>query len=121
MRSRCDEAETQLRLTNEASKSLLERAGSLRRERSGPRIPLGVKLLIYYFRQEVETRKSIVTLFLARFTLNEEEVEALTSRDVPIGARFFAAMDKTEKIRNDCRVLMAGEEGATQAGSVRTP
>ena len=40
MRSHCDEAETQLRLTNEASKSLLERAGSLRRERSVPIIPL---------------------------------------------------------------------------------
>ena len=46
-------------------------------------------------------------------------MEALTSRDVPVGARFFVAMDKTEKIRNDCRVLMAGEEGATQAGSVK--
>jgi hypothetical protein len=33
MRSRCDDAEAQLQLTNEASKNLLERAGSLRRER----------------------------------------------------------------------------------------
>ncbi|KII95365.1 hypothetical protein PLICRDRAFT_34211 [Plicaturopsis crispa FD-325 SS-3] len=99
MRSRCDEAETQLRLTDEASKSLLERAGSLREER-----------------QEVETRKSIVSLFLARFTLSEEEVEALTSRDVALGRRFFAAMDKTERIRSDCRVLMAGEDGPTKAG-----
>ncbi|KIM86455.1 hypothetical protein PILCRDRAFT_327206 [Piloderma croceum F 1598] len=99
MRSRCDDAEAQIRLTNEASKTLLERAGSLRKER-----------------QEVEARKSIVTLFLARFTLNDEEVEAMTSRDVPVGTRFFAAMDKTEKIRNDCRVLMSGEDGPTQAG-----
>lgn len=69
-----------------------------------------------WHRQEVETRKSIVALFLARFTLNEEEVEAMTSRDIPVGPRFFAAMDKTEKIRNDCRVLMAGEDGPTKAG-----
>jgi conserved oligomeric Golgi complex subunit 6 len=34
MRSQCDEAETQLQLTSAASKSLLERAGSLRQERS---------------------------------------------------------------------------------------
>ena len=33
MRSSCDEAETQLALTNESSKLLLERAGSLRDER----------------------------------------------------------------------------------------
>jgi hypothetical protein len=79
---------------------------------------LQVLILIIYFllRQEVEARKSIVTLFLARFTLNDEEVEAMTSRDVPVGTRFFAAMDKTEKIRNDCRVLMSGEDGPTQAG-----
>ncbi|KAJ7770875.1 oligomeric Golgi complex subunit 6 [Mycena maculata] len=99
MHASCDEAETQLKLTNESSAMLLERAGSLSEER-----------------QEVENRKSIVTLFLARFTLNDEEVEAMTSRDIPVGKRFFEAMDKTERIRTDCRVLMAGEDGPTQAG-----
>ncbi|KAF9555820.1 oligomeric complex COG6 [Agrocybe pediades] len=99
MRASCDEAETQLALTNESSKILLERAGNLRDER-----------------QEVEEKKTIISLFLARFTLSESEVEALTSRDVPIGRRFFDAMDKTERIRDDCRVLMAGEDGPTKAG-----
>ena len=33
MQSRCDDTETQSQLTNEASKALLERAGSLRRSR----------------------------------------------------------------------------------------
>ncbi|KAJ7456593.1 oligomeric Golgi complex subunit 6 [Mycena latifolia] len=99
MHASCDEAETQLQLTNESSAMLLERAGSLSEER-----------------QEVENKKSIITLFLGRFTLNEEEVEAMTSRDIPLGQRFFRAMDKTERIRTDCRVLMAGEDGPTQAG-----
>jgi conserved oligomeric Golgi complex subunit 6 len=67
----------------------------------------------------VETRKSIVSLFLSRFTLDEEETEAITSRDVALGKRFFSAMDKTERIRNDCQLLMAGEDGPTQAGSVK--
>lgn len=67
-------------------------------------------------RREVERKKSIVTLFLARFTLKDEEVEAITSRNVPIGPQFFDAMDKTERIRDDCRVLMAGEDGPTKAG-----
>jgi len=53
---------------------------------------------------------------LARFTLDEAQVEALTSRDIPIGQRFFDAMDKTQRIREDCRVLMAGEDGSTKAG-----
>ncbi|KAJ3755564.1 oligomeric complex COG6 [Lentinula raphanica] len=99
MHASCDEAEKQLQLSNETSKSLLERAGNLREER-----------------QEVEDQKSIVSLFLARFTLTEEETEALISRDVPVGKRFFQAMDKTEQIRDDCRVLMAGEDGPTKAG-----
>ena len=64
----------------------------------------------------MENKKTIVSLFLSRFTLNEEEVEALTSRDIPVGQRFFKAMDKTEQIRTDCRVLMAGEEEPTLAG-----
>ena len=40
----------------------------------------------------------------------------MTSRDVQVSRRFFDAMDKTEKIRQDCQVLMAGEDGPTQVG-----
>jgi len=64
----------------------------------------------------VEDKKSIINLFLARFTLTDSEVEAINSREVPIGRRFFDAMDKTERIREDCRVLMSGEDGSTKAG-----
>ncbi|KAK7693935.1 hypothetical protein QCA50_003509 [Cerrena zonata] len=99
MRTRCDEAQTQLQQTSEACQSLLDRAGSLREQR-----------------QDIASRQSVVSLFLSRFTLTSDEAEAITSREVPVGPRFFAAMDKTEKIREDCRVLMAGEDGPTQAG-----
>ncbi|KAI0253558.1 oligomeric Golgi complex subunit 6 [Lactifluus subvellereus] len=99
MRARCEEAQTQLQSTNEACKSLLDRAGSLRDER-----------------QEVKTRQSIVTLFLARFTLSDDETNALSSPDVPVGPAFFAAMDRAQAIREDCRVLMAGEDSPSKAG-----
>ena len=69
-------------------------------------------------RQVLATRHSIVSLFLKRFTLNEEDKEAITSREVPVDKRFFDAMDKAERIRGDCRVLMVGEEGSTKAGYV---
>lgn len=65
------------------------------------------------------TRQSIVTAFLQRFTLSPRDVEAITSRDVPVDKRFFSAMDKAEHIRDDCRVLMSGEEGPTKAGYER--
>ncbi|KAH9945786.1 oligomeric complex COG6 [Epithele typhae] len=100
MRVRCDEAQTQLHETNEACKSLLDRAGSLREERQG-----------------VAVRQSIISLFLSRFTLSPDEKAALSSRDVPIGPRFFAAMDKAAAVRADCRVLMTGDqEGDARAG-----
>ena len=62
-------------------------------------------------------RQSIIALFLSRFTLSAEEKAAISSRDVPVGPRFFAAMDKAEKVRDDCRVLMTGDEGDTKAGA----
>ncbi|KAH0586671.1 Conserved oligomeric Golgi complex subunit 6 [Termitomyces sp. J132] len=99
MRLSCDEAENQLLLTTDSSKILLERAGSLRQER-----------------QDVENKKSVVTAFLARYTLTEQENEAIISRDEPVGPIFFAAMDRTEAIRDDCRILMSGEDGPMQAG-----
>ena len=68
------------------------------------------------YRQDVDRRQSIVTLFLARFTLSEDEIESLISGDVPIGRRFFDAMDKAHAIRSDCRVLMSGEDSPSQAG-----
>jgi Conserved oligomeric complex COG6 len=69
-------------------------------------------------RQQVKTRQSIVTLFLARFTLSPNEAEALSSPEIPVGPRFFAAMDRAQAIRDDCRVLMAGEDSPSKAGFV---
>jgi len=66
--------------------------------------------------QGIAVKQSIVTLFLSRFTLTDEETEILTSRDVLVGRSFYDTMDKTEKIRQDCQVLMAGEDGPTQVG-----
>ncbi|KAF8431614.1 oligomeric Golgi complex subunit 6 [Boletus edulis BED1] len=99
MRQHCDEVETQLKLTEDASRSLLEQAESLR-----------------YERQQVETQKSIVLFFLDRFTLNEDDIEAITSREISLVPRFFSAMHKTERIQSECRVLMSGEDGPTKTG-----
>ncbi|KAI0373041.1 oligomeric complex COG6 [Pilatotrama ljubarskyi] len=93
MRVRCDEAQSQLHETNEACKSLLDRAGSLREERC-------------VLPRRVALRQSIISLFLSRFTLSQSEKDAIASRDVPIGPTFFAAMDKAARIQADCRVLL---------------
>lgn len=99
MRLRCDEAEAQLSVAHAASKPLLERASSLRREQA-----------------EVKSMVSVINAFLDKFTLTDQETDALISRDIPIGPKFFAAMDRTERVRDECTVLMAGEDGPTQVG-----
>jgi hypothetical protein len=122
MQATCADAEAQLVRTNDACAELLERAGSLRAQRY---IPLFSHEVAAYThrkpRADVQQKQTIATLFLARFTLSEAETAALTSRDVPVGSRFFNAMDKAARVRADCRVLMAGEEGPTQAGSAALP
>jgi len=62
------------------------------------------------------SKQSIISLFLSQFTLNEAETEAITSRDIPVGKRMFEAMDRTEKIRDSCQVLLTGEDASTNAG-----
>ncbi|KAM0789745.1 hypothetical protein ACM66B_006600 [Microbotryomycetes sp. NB124-2] len=96
----CDEVQTQLEKANSGTKYLLEHAEGLRQQRA-----------------TATTQQSLVQLFLSRFTLTEAEVRALNSQEVPVGPELFAAMDKTERIRRDCRSLLSGELGeGTQAG-----
>lgn len=57
-----------------------------------------------------------MALLLDRFTLTEDEVQSIVSRDVPVGPRLFEAMTKLEQIRAEATVLLSGEEGQTQAG-----
>jgi len=63
-------------------------------------------------------RATLIELFLARFTLSEAELAALTSRDIAVGQPVFDALDRVERIRHDCQALLGGEEGKMQAGYV---
>ncbi|TNY22049.1 oligomeric Golgi complex subunit 6 [Rhodotorula diobovata] len=96
----CDEVQTELERANQGTRYLLEHAEGLRQQRATTTV-----------------QQSLVHVFLARFTLTDAELRALTSREVPVGPELFAAMDKTERIRADCRALLSGEAGeGTQAG-----
>lgn len=96
----CDEVQAELDRANSGTKYLLEHAQGLREQRTTAAV-----------------QQSLVHVFLARFTLTDAELRALSSRDVPVGPELFAAMDKTERIRADCRALLSGEAGeGTQAG-----
>ncbi|KAF8267909.1 oligomeric complex COG6-domain-containing protein [Lactarius quietus] len=94
MRARCEEAQSQLQSTDEACKSLLDRAGSLRS-------------------QDTPIDRGPIPRAL---TLSDIESNALSSSNVPVGPKFFAAMDRAQAIRDDCRVLMVGEDSPSKAG-----
>lgn len=72
--------------------------------------------LIRRHSQATASRQSIISLFLSRFALTESETQAITSRDVPVGQTLFDVMDRIATIREDCRVLLSGEDGETKAG-----
>jgi hypothetical protein len=62
-------------------------------------------------------------LFLARFTLSgDEQANALSSSNVPVGTTFFAAMDCAQANCGDCRILVVGEDepGTTSQALYRT-
>ncbi|WWC66611.1 uncharacterized protein I206_100514 [Kwoniella pini CBS 10737] len=99
MQVRCDQVQSELDQANSGTKYLLERADGLRSQRASAQL-----------------RQSLITLFLSKFTLSEAELAALGSREVAVGQALFDALDRTEKIRKDCEVLLGGEEGKMQAG-----
>jgi hypothetical protein len=77
----------------------------------------GLSLLLTASRRTTTASQStLLSLFLARFTLTEAEAEAVTSRAVPIGTEFFAALDRLAQIRSDCAVLLVGREEGEQGG-----
>lgn len=95
-----DSVQAQLATANSGTKHLLFSAASLRTERLA-----------------TADKEAIVTVFLRRFTLSEKEIRAMNSREVPVGRDLFDAIERTETIRQDCRVLLSGEASEeAQAG-----
>jgi hypothetical protein len=87
-----DSVQGQLSTANSGTKHLLSSAASLRTERLA-----------------AADKQAIVTVFLRRFTLTDREIKIMTSREVPVGKELFDAIERTETIRSDCRVLLSGE------------
>lgn len=103
MRAACDDVDQRLSLTNDATHYLLEQAEGLQRQS-----------------QTTEQQRALLNLFLARFTLTQEEADAIQKRDVPVGSSLFAAMDRVIQIRQDCRALLEGGGklgGGSRAGT----
>ena len=92
MHSTVDSVQNQLITANSGTKHLLASAASLRTERLA-----------------TADRQAIAAVFLRRFTLSDREIRAMTSRESPVNRELFDAIERTERIRDDCRVLMSGD------------
>ncbi|KAA1107271.1 Golgi transport complex subunit 6 [Puccinia graminis f. sp. tritici] len=88
----CDEIQENLKTANSATKYLLEHAEGLRKED-----------------EAIAAKRVIVKAFLEKFTLNESEIQALTSREVTVNWSVFEAMEHCEQIRSDCATLLTGD------------
>ncbi len=67
-------------------------------------------------RHAVNDRQFAVDHFINRFSLTEDEINTLQSRDIRVDSNFFKTMRKADRIIQDARVLMSGDDGPTKAG-----
>lgn len=98
----CDDIDTRLTSTNDATRWLLEQAEGLQRQRA-----------------TTSQQALLLDLFLARFTLTPAEAETISNRDLPVSKALFDALDRLSQIRIDCRALLEGGGevgGGTRAG-----
>lgn len=105
MHSSCDAVQHKLTAAHDSSRYLVEHAEGLESQRAA-----------------ALTQLQVAKLFLSRFTLSEQERASIDSREVRVSNHLFHAMDKLERIRSECQVLLQGSEsipsGANSASSM---
>lgn len=60
-------------------------------------------------RQQLETKQHLLKAFKDQFVLSDDEISTLTMLSEPVDDRFFAALGKAKRIRNDCQILLGFE------------
>lgn len=93
MHTSCGAVQDRLGAAQESSRYLVEHAEGLERQRAA-----------------ALTQVEVAKLFLSRFTLSDTERASIYSREVRVGSDLFDAMDKLERIRSECQILLQGSE-----------
>ena len=99
----CDAVQDKLRAAEESSRYLVEHAEGLEKQRSA-----------------ALTQVQVAKLFLSRFTLSESERASIYSREVRVGDDLFHTMDKLQRIRSECQVLLQGSESTSLSSNPST-
>ena len=98
MHTSCDAVKDKLRAAQESSRYLVEHAEGLERQRAA-----------------ALTQVEVAKLFLSRFTLTEAERASIYSREVRVGNDLFQTMDKLQRIRSECQILLQGSESISSS------
>ncbi|TKY87588.1 hypothetical protein EX895_003602 [Sporisorium graminicola] len=100
MHTSCDAVQAKLRAAEQASRYLVEHAEGLEKQRAA-----------------ALTQAQVAKLFLSRFTLSDAERASIYSREVRAGDDLFQAMDKLQRIRSECQVLLQGSDSISTSAS----
>ncbi len=60
-------------------------------------------------RQQVDTKQKLLDAFTAHFIMSDEDLLLLTSSAEPLDDRFFTILERSQRIHNDCQVLLGSE------------
>lgn len=100
MHSSCDSVQYKLRSAQDSSRYLVEHAEGLERQRAA-----------------ALTQVEVAKVFLSRFTLSDAERASIYSREVRVGNDLFSAMDKLQRIRSECQILLQGSDSTTSTSA----
>jgi len=85
----CDRAASQLRQSKSDTQPILEKASSLRNESKA-----------------IDDKKEVLSHFLAKFRLSENDTQLVRSGDTPLDEEFFCAFERLEQVRKNARQLL---------------
>lgn len=60
-------------------------------------------------KKQIEAKQQLLNFITAKFSLNPDDLECLTSPAAPVDERFFAALAKVKRVHQDCQVLLGSE------------
>lgn len=100
MHTSCDALQDKLRAAEQSSRYLVEHAEGLERQRAA-----------------ALTQVQVSNLFLTRFTLSDTERASIYSRQLRVGNDLFTTMDKLQRIRSECQILLQGSESMPSSSS----
>ena len=66
--------------------------------------------ILFTQKDEVEIKKQLLNSFNEHFVVPDDDLDTLTSMNVPVDDQFFATLARLKKVHADCRILLGSED-----------